>query len=598
MIETIRQNKRIQQVGKWVLLIFFVLAFFLFQPMQALSLPSVPSELLASTAEEAQDEWLYVDHISLIDSDTGLAVANATADMIPVMKKIYNRLISSKTLMFSGNATISFNSFLSTAEMNSIFVGSTLKTRQKMLMRIIQTVFTALRFDDPSFYFLDYQKCGISFSMRGADVSNISISPYTGYSTYLIDGMGSGAGKISPSAAQAQIETAASQILSAMPDYAYDYQIVSYLHDALVESNTYDYTLSRTFTHTMYGSLVENKSVCDGYSYALKYLLNQAGIPSVVISGDTLSGNQWMGHMWNYVKLGNLWYAVDSTWSDTGAARHEYLLVGQTMHNGISLFYSPTVRKEKNILFMENTFTVSSPALAAYSYTGYAADVTYAGGTFNQNFNHAPEGTVIILEVPSLPAGKKLVLKNANGTDVDFSYTFENMKISFDMPNKNLSLMLVLEDADNTPFAFLFGGVAIDSYSAGETVTFQTFADLDENHSYTGKLVQANSDGTFTEITLPNFTFDYDEDSDTVSISFTMPYSNVNFILQTTQHLGAQPNDPPPPPDPYNPYRTDFSGWFKENYVYFIAACGGILIIVVIIGVSKRKQLPKTIHKN
>ena len=77
--------------------------------------------------------------------------------------------------------------------------------------------------------------------------------------------------------------------------------------------------------HTAYGALVEDNNgtphyaVCDGYSQAYVYLLQQAGIDAAVIVG--IAGNTEAdagGHAWSVVNLGGDWYEVDSTWDDAG----------------------------------------------------------------------------------------------------------------------------------------------------------------------------------------------------------------------------------------------------------------------------------------
>ncbi len=68
-------------------------------------------------------------------------------------------------------------------------------------------------------------------------------------------------------------------------------------------------------THTIYGAIVDNRAVCDGYSKQLNYLLNAVGVPSQMIVGESRK----QGHQWNLVQLGGEYYHVDVTWADTGS---------------------------------------------------------------------------------------------------------------------------------------------------------------------------------------------------------------------------------------------------------------------------------------
>ena len=79
------------------------------------------------------------------------------------------------------------------------------------------------------------------------------------------------------------------------------------------------------YAHTAYGPLVENgrgedsTSVCDGYSLAYLYLLQQAGLTAAVIVGEAGSDKETMGgHAWNVVQIDGVWHEVDSTWDDMG----------------------------------------------------------------------------------------------------------------------------------------------------------------------------------------------------------------------------------------------------------------------------------------
>ena len=97
-----------------------------------------------------------------------------------------------------------------------------------------------------------------------------------------------------------------------------DYQIVYFINDYLVDTVTYDQTLSKNFVHTAYGSLVNGLAVCDGYSYGAQYLLDGLGITNLVVSGDAYNPSTGAseGHMWSYVKLYDHWYGLDVTWND------------------------------------------------------------------------------------------------------------------------------------------------------------------------------------------------------------------------------------------------------------------------------------------
>lgn len=92
-------------------------------------------------------------------------------------------------------------------------------------------------------------------------------------------------------------------------------------HDYLIDNVTYDNFLveraekSEEFyesAHDAYGALMNGIAVCDGYAKALKLLLDQMEIQSLLVYGTARDIN----HSWNMVKLENAYYHVDVTWDD------------------------------------------------------------------------------------------------------------------------------------------------------------------------------------------------------------------------------------------------------------------------------------------
>lgn len=81
--------------------------------------------------------------------------------------------------------------------------------------------------------------------------------------------------------------------------------------------------------------------VCEGYARAFKVLCDEVGIPCVLVDGHAKNSADSDGeaHMWNYVQMGDNWYAVDVTWNDptggnsgalSGVENENWLLVGGT----------------------------------------------------------------------------------------------------------------------------------------------------------------------------------------------------------------------------------------------------------------------------
>lgn len=75
----------------------------------------------------------------------------------------------------------------------------------------------------------------------------------------------------------------------------------------------YQYFSACTYDETAadvgcYGIMVHGTGICTGYAYALRYLLDQLGIPShLAFSTDE-------SHVWNLVELEGAFYHLDATW--------------------------------------------------------------------------------------------------------------------------------------------------------------------------------------------------------------------------------------------------------------------------------------------
>lgn len=98
--------------------------------------------------------------------------------------------------------------------------------------------------------------------------------------------------------------------LWAMNDYykirgVYDYITKNVVYDYAGLDNEYD-----LLKYSAYGALVENSCVCQGYANAFYRLMLELGVDARYVGGNDPDAS----HGWNIVKLGNVYYDVDSTW--------------------------------------------------------------------------------------------------------------------------------------------------------------------------------------------------------------------------------------------------------------------------------------------
>lgn len=123
---------------------------------------------------------------------------------------------------------------------------------------------------------------------------------------------------------------------------------IEYVHDAITKSVSYrleDACKPENigFIRTSYGALVKHEGVCEAYTRAFKSVMDELGIPCVMVQGVyNHSENVPELHIWNYVELDGKWYAVDVTMDDPksdkpsnngvdGYENHEYLLCGESV---------------------------------------------------------------------------------------------------------------------------------------------------------------------------------------------------------------------------------------------------------------------------
>lgn len=106
------------------------------------------------------------------------------------------------------------------------------------------------------------------------------------------------------------VERWKNNILSQITSEMSNYDIALFLHDYLVKTTSYD---ENTPNNQSLLSIVKYaSSVCAGYAKAYQYLLNEAGIFSTYVSGDSLVGP----HAWNLLEIDGEYGWVDITWDD------------------------------------------------------------------------------------------------------------------------------------------------------------------------------------------------------------------------------------------------------------------------------------------
>lgn len=211
------------------------------------------------------------------------------------------------------------------------------------LGREYQAAIEALTYENPEIFFLDVTKMYINIGKISRLIGN-------SYNVYISNSFSSGelylsegfSNKEDIDKCQKEIEKIRDQIINETEGKK-DVEKIKYIHDYLVDTIEYDTTLQKKNLYNIYGALVSKTCVCEGYAKALQYLLNSVGIENVIVNGSaTNSKGITEEHAWNYVKLEEAWYAIDTTWDDpvtTGGGeipsmfKYQYFLKGSKTMN-------------------------------------------------------------------------------------------------------------------------------------------------------------------------------------------------------------------------------------------------------------------------
>lgn len=167
--------------------------------------------------------------------------------------------------------------------------------------------------------------------------SNVFYAPEKEISVYTLSYLFT---KDAASVMRAELDLAASEILSGLPKDAGVFEKLVYFHDRIVTGCEFSQT--SVSCGSAYGVLVEGAGQCEGYAAAMAFLCSEAGIPNYTVTGFDSDGAT---HAWNKVVLDGEWYNVDCTWDDPilkrgqkDFVRHDYMLVTDKEIDGVTHF--------------------------------------------------------------------------------------------------------------------------------------------------------------------------------------------------------------------------------------------------------------------
>lgn len=114
-----------------------------------------------------------------------------------------------------------------------------------------------------------------------------------------------------------QMETIYTPLINHAKTLETDYDKVKYIHNELIdigEYRFYDDSVRQDY-QSIVSIFTSGETVCSGFTYAFKFLMDNLGIKSISIPDDTINIDE-TSHIWNAVYLDNKWYYLDITWDN------------------------------------------------------------------------------------------------------------------------------------------------------------------------------------------------------------------------------------------------------------------------------------------
>ncbi len=121
-----------------------------------------------------------------------------------------------------------------------------------------------------------------------------------------------------------ELDQRLSEIISGFDfdSYATEKEKADKIYEFITENVSYDYENLNNEAHklkyTAYAALVNGTAVCQGYATLFYRMARECGLETRVVVGTSHDQN----HAWNIVKIGNLYYYLDSTWDEGGKTNY------------------------------------------------------------------------------------------------------------------------------------------------------------------------------------------------------------------------------------------------------------------------------------
>ena len=329
------------------------------------------------------------------------ATGNYYDQLDATSKRIYNAIYeanksSASTAKMKLNLTKIFENQKVTKGTNGKAVYSE-ETKQAIfawLGSYVTPAYLALTYDHPELVWLSGAKYTIGYSVytplfESGEISIITDLELAG-STFTITPT-KDTGVLTGSKVNPLFDGTKSQIDAMLPANATTYDKVKAVHDKICSMVSYEnnmQNIGNPYYQTPYSLYYDAdgdgkiETVCAGYAKMMKLQCNKYGIPCVLVTGVTDSGEY---HMWNYVQMENgVWYAVDATWDDQSTTMYDFFLVGSETYSSAAF----GTKKFGNTHIPSGKWTTSADCVFSYPIlrtTAYKSNISVVQEGLVQN---------------------------------------------------------------------------------------------------------------------------------------------------------------------------------------------------------------------
>lgn len=306
---------------------------------------------------ENGEEFVKTFHFDqTIDSNPiylGMAgISNATGSYYDQLdatsKRIYNQIYEANkngasTTKISLNLTKIFENQTVTKGDNgkTVYSDSTKQAIFSWLGSYVTPAYLALTYDHPELVWLSGASYNIGYSVYAvsfpAGVTSMTEDIELAGSTFTLK-PNTKTGVLTADEVNPLFNKTKTEIDATLSANATVYDKVKAIHDKICKMVSYeDKNLGNSYYQTPYSLYFDAdgdgkiETVCAGYAKMMKIQCNKYGIPCVLVTGITDSGEY---HMWNYIQMEDkIWYAVDATWDDQSSIMYDFFLSGSDTYS-------------------------------------------------------------------------------------------------------------------------------------------------------------------------------------------------------------------------------------------------------------------------